>query len=446
MIRLQTLRQRIETIDPVRLFWAIFVITIIVRLALFFLLKRSGVILRSEIENIALSLLNHGTFADPYAAPTGPTAHCAPVYPFLLSLLYRAAGVGMAAEWLEQAFTVLFAAITFGLLPFFSRMLFGAIAPGFFAGLIAALSPAAFLTETKGKEAAFSALLFLLCCMLTVHIVKKQRLAVHDGVVCGLAWGFLILTCPGFLVIVLAWLIVPGYLLLRRTPIRYLRFASVALVCAGGVLTPWTIRNYQTFGHLFFLRDNLGLELSVAQNDDASIYVTEPSHGFQNHPYHAKSKADEVARMGEYNFHQARKAEAIAWMIAHKDRVWDLTKSRVAAFWLSPNEKLSRRIPHILMRCMGVLGLFFYARRFHVAFKAVLVFWAVYPLPYYFMQYVSRYSYPLEWSVALMAGGFVTAVFWREARLPVYQRTQLVSKSLQLPVQLLESSDDRVQY
>ena len=42
-----------------------------------------------EPRAIAFSLMQRGQFADPYAIPTGLTAHLPPIYPFIVSVFYR---------------------------------------------------------------------------------------------------------------------------------------------------------------------------------------------------------------------------------------------------------------------------------------------------------------------------------------------------------------------
>jgi len=44
---------------------------------------------------------------------------------------------------------------------------------------------------------------------------------------------------------------------------------AVLLVCTGLCLIPWTVRNYERFGRIFFLRSNAGLELFISTGDDA---------------------------------------------------------------------------------------------------------------------------------------------------------------------------------
>src|SRR5260370_35936369 len=91
----------------------------------------------SEAVLVARSLAAHGTFADPFAAmKTGLTAHVAPAYPFLYSLILRVFGTGRIALQLVWACNVFFFALRMGLLRFLSsRLQLGGL-PGIVAAVL----------------------------------------------------------------------------------------------------------------------------------------------------------------------------------------------------------------------------------------------------------------------------------------------------------------------
>ena len=64
----------------------IFCLALTVRLLLAALTYGPGHVYNGEAERIAKSIALKGEFSDPYAIPTGPTAHCGPFYPALLSI------------------------------------------------------------------------------------------------------------------------------------------------------------------------------------------------------------------------------------------------------------------------------------------------------------------------------------------------------------------------
>jgi len=95
----------------------------------------------SEAVLVSRSLATHGTFADPFATmKTGPTAHVAPVYPFLYSLVLRAFGTGQAALQVAWACNVFCFSLQMGLLPLLSSRLQLGILPGIVAAFLGIFS------------------------------------------------------------------------------------------------------------------------------------------------------------------------------------------------------------------------------------------------------------------------------------------------------------------
>ncbi len=88
---------------------------------------------------IVLSLMETGQFADPYRLPTGPTAHLPPLYPFLLSLIYRWLGVTYTAAYVVFLLTTMTASLLYAMLPWFSDRFGLGRQAGFIAGLVGAL-------------------------------------------------------------------------------------------------------------------------------------------------------------------------------------------------------------------------------------------------------------------------------------------------------------------
>ncbi|HZU26735.1 MAG TPA: hypothetical protein VFA04_14515, partial [Bryobacteraceae bacterium] len=75
----------------------------------------------AEMEKIARSLAEQNQFANPYKIDTGPTAHHAPVYPFLLSLVFRAFGYGATARMAQVSMNLVFISVALSLLPLLAR-------------------------------------------------------------------------------------------------------------------------------------------------------------------------------------------------------------------------------------------------------------------------------------------------------------------------------------
>jgi hypothetical protein len=107
---------------------------------------------RNETARVAESLAEHGSFANPFCGETGPTAHVAPGYPFLLSLLYRVTGTDTAGEISKQILTSAIVALGYALLPLIAVRCNMSIHVGALAGLAGACFPIRKWQETTGGE------------------------------------------------------------------------------------------------------------------------------------------------------------------------------------------------------------------------------------------------------------------------------------------------------
>ena len=393
----------------------LFLLTVVMRILLFAALHRWEIIMRSELEQVAISLATTSTFANPYHIPTGQTAHVAPIYPFLLSIIYAIFGTGLGGEWAEQAFNVFAAAAVFGMLPFFSLQMLGEKLPGIIAGAVSAVSPAAFLVETQGKEAPFASFVFLLIIFASAWIWRWGAFFPAPAVWYGLLWAVGLLTYPGFLFVMFGMLAM-ACIFAKPMERRY-RYSFVGIVimtCAVGLL-PWIMRNYHVFGEIFFVRDNLGLELALSNHDQARISMDDnaQSGAFRRHPWASKDEALRLKELGEYRYHQVRKEEARKWMKTHPVAFAKLTAGRIVNYWFPFRAKRFQFVIVSFLNVAALVGLILlYPRNPRLA-KAVGAVWLLYSIPYWFIQGDLRYSYPIAWSNALMAGLALTTVVRR---------------------------------
>ena len=52
----------------------------------------------------------------------------------------------------------------------------------------------------------------------------------------------------------------------------------MCILAAGLVVSPWLVRNYSVFGKFVFVRDNLPLEMHMANNDQSTGLWTRSEH------------------------------------------------------------------------------------------------------------------------------------------------------------------------
>ena len=361
---------------------------------------------------IARNLAAHGQFANPLSPRlTGPTAHSAPIYPAFLALLIWIFGdsvsFALAADVVAMAVHALHAA----LLPAVSMLFFRDRRPGIWAAAVTIVLPVFFLFPQY--EIMWVATGLMLFCLAT------SRLALRDGIApalaSGIGAGLLALLNPAAITVAVLWV---AWLLWRRRPSHAARFAGCAALAAAATLAPWTWRNYRDFHRLFFVRDNLGLELYVSNNDfaEASFALNQANGCYRRvHPNSSDAEGRECQVLGETEYYRRRGAAAFDWIRLHPARFGALTAARCRMFWFPDADGspwYARSIAFVTIS--AVMGLLLLARRR----DPIVVFFAgalsIYPLIYYLVQSDPRFRTPILW-ISLLAGGYLLADLARRA-------------------------------
>lgn len=410
--RLETIISRLETKHTCVL---VFLVALGVRLAYVFGLKTYLTIEAGELVQVARDFAESNTFANPYKIPTGPTAHVAPVYPFLLGLIYKAFGYGVSGQLAQEILCSVTSSLQYALLPALAAACGFRPAAGALTGMAGAVVPLRLWIETKGSwEPAYAALALLGAILWTVRSFSGagRRLAGTAGR--GLLWGLALLTSPSLLP-VFAALLVLEWKAARKHPIKErARHAAVLCCCSAVILLPWTIRNYLQLGGLVFVRSNLGLEVAIANHPRAGVTVDEnvARGGDLRHPFVNLSESEELRRLGEIEYNRQRFREAISFVRSDPGRFARLTAARIVQFWFPPSNHPLKRLALAAITVIGALGWWrLYQARPAIAciFAAV---WISYPAVYYVTAASPRYSYVIGWSLLVLAPG----VFWPPAR------------------------------
>jgi len=358
----------------------------------------------SEAVLVARSLAANGTFSDPFATlKTGPTAHVAPVYPFLYSLVLRAFGTGHSALQVGWACNVFCFALQMGLLPLLSSRLQVGILPGIVAGLLGTLSLHSPI-DTRW-EPFLAGLLLLLAFLATERsLATRSRPAT---IAAGAFWGFSILTNPVLIVLLVGW---PLCWICAHSPQERAKCIRRSVVIAGFALlivAPWIARNYGRFGTFIFVRDNFGLELYTSNNPCAAPSIRENIESgchAQTHPNPNAAVAAQLATAGEVSFNRAKRREAFAWIAAHPSAFLSLTMRRFRLFWLPDLDHVWQATLVWLITLLSLLGLWTMARERFAAAGLMATAWILFPLIYYAIQFEPRYRYPIFWTMLLPAG------------------------------------------
>jgi len=261
---------RLRTLPPVVI---IFALAFAVRVAFIFLAGLDRQPLNfGEVDRVAESIISRHVFGNPYALPTGPTAHLAPVYTWLVSLLFRLFGSESLRTVSVLTFNAACASGQYALLVVFAMVCRLSRRVGILAGGVGALVPLRPLVETRGWETSLTA--FGLVAVLTLTMVwwRRHPVSAWYSALAGFCWGVLLLEAPQMLLVFAAMLAIYVFVVPNSTFLQ----AAIAILSVSLAILPWTVRNVRTFGHLFYIRSNFGLELSMSNHDGAGpVYMQE---------------------------------------------------------------------------------------------------------------------------------------------------------------------------
>jgi hypothetical protein len=380
------------------------------------LLDWMGIPAGAETLQVARSIATSGRFADPFGsvqAHSGYTAHLAPVYPALLAVVFRGFGYGLSGLTVLWAINLVFIAVQIAALPLISlRLGLGAL-PGVTGALLAILLP--HYTVDFVWESLLVGMELAILCLFTAKILGGPH-SLWKMALLGVFWGIAALTNPVTVLVLGGWVL--AFFFSRRPEERRAAIASWAtiIVVAALVCAPWIIRNKIRLGSFFFIRDNLGLELSVSNNDCASATLVKNfESGCQGivHPIRNSSMTTQIASIGEYQFNKMQLRQALVWIAGHPQRFASLTAQRFALFWF-PVKGLApfRRYPLIawFTTLFSIFGLIRLCQRNRQATWVLGGAMLVYPLIYYFVQFEPRYRDPILWMSLLLAGYGLTEI------------------------------------
>jgi len=290
-----------------------------------------------EALNIAISLARNGTFSDPFrSGPSGPTAHCMPLFPLLAALLIRIFGLGSSVAFALRCFGSAAASLGFALLPVLGRSCLLNRWVGISAGLFGALLPVNLWSETSGQwEAPFTFLALVWLTSIAAKHWEKAEFTMKDGAICGAAAAVATLFSASTILILGVWSVC-AFLWFSKNRVAVVRYFATVCFIALLTLAPWAIRNRMVLGSWVLTRSNFGLELQVSNN---SVLTADLEHNVLSpawktiHPNLNREESLKVLRMGEVAYDQAKKDQAIQWIRSNPKQFAELSLERIALFW-----------------------------------------------------------------------------------------------------------------
>lgn len=361
-----------------------------------------------EAGNIALSLSQGHGYGNLFRKDTGPTAWLAPVYPFLLFLIFRFFGAMTLTSFFLAVLlnTIFSAAATFPLYAIARRAAGVSVAAA--SGWAWVFLPAGVVMPFEWIwDTSLSVLLAVSLVWLTLRIAESANRSLW--LVYGLVWALALLTNPALgicLPLLLVWAI-------ARTGVRsggswtapVASFALIVVCCL-----PWTLRNYQRFHRFVPIRSSLPFELWIGNND---IFDEHAVHGIQRITRYEETRR--YAQLGE-NAYLDEKSNAAFSFIREKFALFTrLTGKRIVATWFGTEHPYRdfKRADSVLVRAVLLINLLLtlgtpagicclLVRKHSLSFP-LIAFPVFFPLIYYLTHTSLRYRHPVDPFLLLLA-------------------------------------------
>jgi 4-amino-4-deoxy-L-arabinose transferase-like glycosyltransferase len=274
---------------------------------------------------VARSLVTGHGFGNVFA-DTGPTAVLSPVYAYLLAGIFWMFGPHTRASVITAlAINSLFSALT--CIPVFllARRCFGHRV-AMWSGWLWAFSPYGIY---YGADWAWSTCLLtlLLCCLFLIALKLENSGSLLHWTGFGLLTGVATLTEPVTLAVVPFLGAFTCYRRYRQR-LTWLLPATAASLAFLAVLSPWIIRNYETFHQFIPVRSGLGLELYIGNNGYSARWVNSALH-----PNHSDAELEEYEKSGEVAYMEHKRQQAVDYIRAHPGWYVRMTLRRVLYIW-----------------------------------------------------------------------------------------------------------------
>lgn len=390
-----------------------------------------------ETGNIAYALAGGQGFSAPFRNNTGPTAWLAPVYPFILSIIFRLFGpLSIPALNAAVFLNIVFSTATCVPIFYLGRRL-GGVAVGATGAWFWALFPAAVMLPFEWIwDTSLSALLAALLLWATICVAKS--VSWRPWCLYGLLWGFTLLTNVALGSLFLPWLVWAGYRSAgyrvmhenglgakgldgddaRPKAARRWRLAAMAGVIAVLCCIPWSIRNYVQFHRIIPVRSSFSFELWSGNNN-----IFDPHTGNAMARITLYGEVRQYTQLGENGYMQDKWRKATLFIRTHPELESKLLLGRVIATWLGTqrpfndfmetDSRLSRAI--FLINALLLLGtgagiVLLYRRRDKLVFP-VAAAPILFPLVYYITHTSLRYRHPLDPILILLTALSLMASF-----------------------------------
>jgi 4-amino-4-deoxy-L-arabinose transferase-like glycosyltransferase len=379
-----------------------------------------------EICSIAAHIVRGQGYSSPFLVDTGPTAWIAPVYPYMVAVVFRLFGIfSQASALVILGLQCAMAGATCVAIHALGRRTMGPQV-ALWAAWIFTVSPIFFRWPVSWIW-DFTASALLLSIALIVSLDTAQDGTKKSWWKLGAIWALIALTNPALLAVLPFSFGYATYMSYRERR-DWLRSLALAGVVFAVLVAPWLIRNDVVFGHPVFFRGNMWFEFHLGNYHDSN------GLGFSGkHPTNNPAELQRYAAMGEQRYIQWAKDDALHFVREYPGEFVNLSLHRAWWFWdgtpllyWKPEWWTPWKFwPLSVLAWLGLLFVLTRRPRGWILYAAALV---VYPMPYYLIYPVAKYRHAIEPEMLLLSVYFGNVV-WSEIRAMVQRREQRRSAS-----------------
>ncbi len=367
-----------------------------------------------EMGWIARALAAGHGFSAPYYPWSGPTAIMAPLYPGLLSLVFRAFGIySLTSAFVILTINSLLSTLTCIPVYFSAKYALGQRGARIAAWTWALYPFAIYFSAARVWEYALTGLLFTTCFCIAQRIHRSVKPLAWIGF--GALYG---LTAHSNAAVMATLPFLLGFALYRahREGKRWVLNGALTLLAFFTVLTPWTVRNYRALGVIVPIRDNIWLEV-YADNFGNAPYdrTSPPTAGGRGYPADSPVELQKYLAVGEIPYLAEKRAMSLDGLRnrPHYEFLVVKTLRRVVyywtGFWSFSAEEL-RDQPFTRENVFYVssvtlfmlLGIWSLWRTNRSAVMPYLLLIGSFPITYYLTHPMMDYRQPLEPAVIVL--------------------------------------------
>ena len=272
---------------------------------------------------LAQSILDGGSYGNPFGKESGPSSWLTPVYPSVVALCFWIFdGVNAASATAIFIVQSALSALACALLRPFGKHLELPRAGNLASWLLALHPSAIWYAVGRAWDSTFVAAGLMLFLVPLLGMGRNPTLK-HTGWI-GAAYGVLLFVNPAplaLLPIVLVYLLFLG-------PERRLARVAVFVGSATLICSPWLIRNYTVLDALG-LRSNFGVEMRVGNND-----LADGRFAVEYHPSESAREFERYVQLGEAAYSSKVFGESLDWIQSNPKRFGELCLRRAQLFWI----------------------------------------------------------------------------------------------------------------